>query len=117
MKQLCFKMLFLSFISLSFVACQKDTTSTTQAPLSELATRGKGVYLSNCIACHHPDPKLNGSIGPAVYGSSLELLTKRIMEAKYPEGYKPKRESAMMPAFPQLKNDLESLHAYLNSQK
>lgn len=99
---------------LSLTACQKKD-ETPQAPLSDLAKKGKGTYLANCIACHNPDPRIDGSIGPAVAGASLELLEARIMRREYPAGYTPKRKSDQMPDFPQLKDDIPGLHAYLNS--
>ncbi len=83
--------------------------------LSALASQGKATYMSNCIACHNPDPRLVGSIGPDVAGSSLELLTARILHKSYPLGYKPKRTSGLMPELPFLEKDIPALHAYLNS--
>ncbi len=98
---------------LPLFSCQKS--GAPEAPLSALANQGKAVYLSNCIVCHNPDPRLDGSIGPAVAFSSLELLEARILHRTYPPGYKPKRPTEQMPDFPQLKNDIPALHAYLNS--
>ncbi len=84
-----------------------------------LVSRGRVVYSSQCTSCHHTDPKLAGALGPAVAGSSLELLSARILEAKYPEGYIPKTApgsgKALMPAMPHLKADIPAIHAYLNS--
>ncbi len=96
---------------LSLSSCKEETK------LSPLAERGKIVYISNCIACHNQDPRLQGSIGPDVANSSLELITKRLLERSYPANYKPKRETQVMPDFPQLKNDIPAIHAYLNSFK
>lgn len=79
-----------------------------------LVERGKSVYMTYCIACHNKDPKLDGPIGPANHGSSRELITTRVLEAKYPPNYKPKRETRLMQPMPFLKNDLEALHAFLN---
>lgn len=101
-------------ILLPLASCQKKDSSSNK-PASPLEARGKGVYFSNCIACHNPDPRLDGSIGPAVAGSSLELVTHRVLSRSYPPGYKPKRASEVMPDFPQLKEDIPALHAYLNS--
>jgi mono/diheme cytochrome c family protein len=112
---------FLILLSvLSFLVscrCQSGSSSESNvdSPEAKLIARGKAVYFSNCTACHAANPKLQGSQGPDVYGSSLELLTARILEAKYPEGYKPKRESSLMPALPHLKGDINALHAYLNA--
>lgn len=97
---------------LSLVSCQKN--DLPKQPLSSLESRGKGVYISNCIACHNPNPSLDGSIGPAIAESSLELLQYKVLTRQYPPGYKPKRDSGVMPDFPQLKNDIPGLHAYLN---
>jgi hypothetical protein len=37
-----------------------------------------------------------------------------VLEASYPPGYKPKRASKAMAPLPQLKDQLEALHAFLN---
>lgn len=105
---------YLTFLTLT--SCQQDA-STNASPLTALESRGKGVYLANCITCHNPDPRLDGSIGPAVAFSSLALLEARVLTRSYPPGYIPKRKSEMMPDFPQLKDDIPGLHAYLNSFK
>jgi mono/diheme cytochrome c family protein len=77
------------------------------------AARGERVYLASCIACHNPDPSLDGVMGPAVTGASLELLEARLLRAGYPDGYRPKRETSLMQALPYLKSDLPALAAYL----
>lgn len=97
---------------LSLISCQK---SEPKKPLSALESRGKATFMANCIACHNPNPTIDGSIGPAIAGSSLELVTARVLTRSYPPGYKPKRSSEVMPDFPQLKDDVPGLHAYLNS--
>lgn len=98
---------------LVFIACNQNQTE--EKPLSDLAKKGKSIYLSNCIACHHIDPAKDGSLGPAVIDSSEELLTARIMKATYPPGYKPKRTTTAMPELPHLEPDIKALHAYLNN--
>ncbi len=107
------KIFFLLFI-ISLSACKNADNEVKLTPLEQ---KGKSVYLSNCIACHNPNPTLAGSVGPEVSHSSLELLTARIMKAEYPPNYKPKRQSNLMPAMPELQNDIPALHAYLNSFK
>ncbi len=75
--------------------------------------RGKQVYLAHCISCHNSDPSKDGSLGPAIKGSSRELLEARIVRGTYPPGYKPKRESAIMQPMPHLASAIPDLAAYL----
>jgi len=82
--------------------------------LSELAQRGRTTYLSVCIACHNTDPSKDGSLGPAIAGSSLALLEAKVLHGKYPPGYAPKRSSHAMPPQPQLADRIKALHAYLS---
>jgi mono/diheme cytochrome c family protein len=86
---------------------------TRSDPNEPLPDHGKRVYLTTCIACHNQDPNKNGDIGPALAGSSAELLRARLLEGGYPPGYKPKRVTRVMTAFPYLKDDVEALAAYL----
>jgi mono/diheme cytochrome c family protein len=99
----------LLLITLVFQACTKKEN------LSPLAQKGKTVYLASCIACHNADPRVSGALGPDIAGSSKELLTARVLNAKYPAGYQPKRATKQMVAMPQHKNDIEALFEYLNS--
>lgn len=100
------KLFFLSLIIL--VGCTK------KAAEPDLVEKGRMVYVANCTSCHGVDPKLQGNLGPAIHGSSFELLEKRVIDGRYPENYKPKRETKIMQALPFLKNDIQALHAYLN---
>ncbi|MBW2273383.1 MAG: c-type cytochrome [Deltaproteobacteria bacterium] len=79
----------------------------------ELAARGRAVYMGNCIACHNPDPKQVGALGPELAGSSSELLEARVLHARYPEGYTPKRDTTQMVALPHLENDIDALAVFL----
>lgn len=97
---------------LIFTSCEKNTK-----PLTALEVQGKTAFMANCTACHNPDPRLAGSVGPDVAGSSLELITARTMHQSYPMGYKPKRNSKLMPTLPFLEKDLPAIYAYLNSFK
>ena len=101
----------------TFASCTKKSESplTQEETSAKLLSVGRSTYLSSCTACHNPDPRKDGPVGPAVWGSSLELLQKRILEASYPAGYKPKRESHNMIALPHLKPDIPAIHAYLNA--
>jgi mono/diheme cytochrome c family protein len=75
--------------------------------------RGRLVYQQACISCHNPDPTRDGSVGPAVAGSSPELVRARVLHGDYPPGYTPKRESKLMPPQPYLEPELPELIAYL----
>ena len=77
--------------------------------------RGKAIYNLNCISCHNLDPKKQGSTGPQIYGSSKELLSKKILFGKYPKNYKPKRSGGAMPIMPNLDKEMTNLHAFLNA--
>lgn len=79
-----------------------------------LAESGRTIYNTHCTACHGANPKLNGALGPAIFGSSLELLEARVLRAQYPAGYTPKRATGVMAALPFLKDEIPALHAYLN---
>ena len=81
--------------------------------LSAEAERGRQIYQSQCIACHHPDPSKPGAIGPAVRGSSEELLRARVIDGTYPPGYTPKRPTKVMQPMPQIARDIPALAAYL----
>ncbi|MEZ4334515.1 MAG: cytochrome c [Myxococcota bacterium] len=84
---------------------------------AELAAAGRSVYNANCIACHAMDPRQDGALGPAVAGSSLDLIEARVMRAEYPQGYTPKRATRVMVPMPHLKDRLPELAAYLGSLK
>jgi mono/diheme cytochrome c family protein len=83
----------------------------------DLYFRGKLVYDANCIVCHNSNPKIKGSIGPEIYGSSELLLKKKVLEGKYPDYYTPKRNTNIMPKLPQLSKEIEVLYKYLNGVK
>ncbi len=95
-------------------AVETVTASAERSP-AELIEAGRSVYNANCIACHGIDPTRDGALGPAVAGSSLELLTARVLRAEYPPGYEPKRPSRVMVALPHLEPKLPELAAYLQS--
>ena len=81
--------------------------------LSPEADRGRKVYAANCIACHNVDPTKPGPVGPALKGSSRELIEARVMLAAYPAGYTPKRDTKLMVPLPQLASKIDDLAAYL----
>jgi mono/diheme cytochrome c family protein len=77
------------------------------------AARGRTAYVTWCVACHGPDPSVDGPIGPAIRGSSAELLRARVIDASYPPGYVPKRDTRLMIPVPQAAPSLADLEAYL----
>ena len=87
--------------------------SGEEASLSPLAQEGRRVYGNVCIACHNGDPTRDGALGPAIAGSSRELLEARVVRGEYPPGYTPKRPGAVMPRFENLADELDALAAYL----
>ena len=87
-------------------ACNGDT---------DPVARGESVYRANCTICHALDPARDGTVGPAVAGASAELLEARIVRAEYPPGYRPKRETRLMPPLPFLAAEVPALAAYLNA--
>lgn len=103
----------------SLLSCTKSSDGQGRLVLAQddQLKRGKSIYLSSCTACHNSNPTLPGAVGPDVAGSSLELITARVLRAEYPPGYKPKRSSKLMTALPHLKEELPALSAFLNGGK
>ena len=77
--------------------------------------KGRMVYFANCVSCHNNNPKKPGSIGPVVYGVPIDVLTQKIVSGKYPENYRPKRTSKIMPLMPHLSSEISNLYAFINS--
>lgn len=80
---------------------------------ARLAARGEQVYRNVCTACHAFDPRREGAVGPAIAGSSLELLRAKVLRNEYPPGYTPKRDTRAMIPLPHVEPDLPALAAYL----
>lgn len=78
-----------------------------------LVARGKTIYANVCTACHAANPSVDGALGPAIAGSSPELVEARLLRGEYPPGYQPKRPSQVMPKFPNLASEIDALSAYL----
>jgi mono/diheme cytochrome c family protein len=102
--------LIAAILSLSGLAGCKREADTRSA-----ADKGRTLYSLHCIACHNVNPAKDGSLGPALQGSSLDLLLARILRAEYPPGYTPKRATRIMQKLPLSEEEVKSLHAYLNS--
>lgn len=111
----------LAAASLSCSGGEEAISATGSAPAEQAAApavavsaqRGKQVYGNVCIACHAYDPTQDGAVGPAIAGSSLELLEAKVLRNEYPPGYTPKRTTSNMVPLPHVEKDLPSLAAYL----
>lgn len=104
----------LYFVLLLAGACSQEPGTPTQTARAPDANRGRSIYLSNCAACHHSsDPSRDGPVGPAIQGSTRDLLEARVLKGTYPPDYKPKRKTALMPAQPYLKSAIPDLAAFL----
>lgn len=89
-------------------------SDASSSKLSPLAQQGQRVYQNVCIACHNGDPTQDGAVGPAIAGSSRELIEARVVHGTYPPGYTPKRPgSNVMPRFEYLSDQIDALAAYL----
>ena len=124
MRRLFFALLLIMFFS----SCEKKSIKQEEAESEQdqkklnntiaLTTdieKGRMVYFANCVSCHNNNPKKPGSIGPEVYGASIDVLTQKIVFGKYPENYSPKRTSKIMSLMPHLKKEISNLHAFINS--
>lgn len=98
-----------SLVLAALAACPPDGDK----PADPAVTRGKQAYLGTCIACHNMNPALDGAIGPAVKGSSRELIEAKVLRGDYPAGYKPKRTTKAMPPQPALAASIDDLAAFL----
>ncbi len=96
-------------------ALGKPLAEPVAEELPNLVSEGRQAYLSTCIACHNPDPKLDGPLGPSVAGASEALLRARILHGEYPDGYTPKRDTRSMVPMPFLEGQIPALTAYLAS--
>ena len=97
------------------LAAALATTACSETPGPEGAARERGrqVYLSQCSACHATDPSQHGPVAPPIKGSSRELLEAKVLRGTYPEGYRPKRPTAVMPPQTHVAGDIPALAEYL----
>jgi mono/diheme cytochrome c family protein len=109
------KLAVLLFAALGLSACGGDSGNSSSASNNPDWKRGRAVYVANCVACHNSDPAKDGPIGPALKGSPPELVKSRVLRTEYPAGYKPKRNTKVMPTFPFLEPEIKYLAEYLRS--
>jgi mono/diheme cytochrome c family protein len=91
----------------------KDKLDTD--PLLLASKTGEVIYKANCAICHGASGE--GKVGPDIRYSSLELLNLKVVEGRYPEGYKPQRDTKVMPRFPHLYPKLPDVLEYLKSRR
>jgi mono/diheme cytochrome c family protein len=103
----------LFLICLLLSACGEDSKPKANAAQGAEVTRGKRVYIAYCTSCHNFDPAKDGPIGPAIKGSTEPLLEAKVVRGNYPAGYKPKRDTSIMPSQPALKPSIPDLAIYL----
>jgi mono/diheme cytochrome c family protein len=90
-----------------------EPAGTTRGVTPGDPAKGRQVWLAQCASCHNVEPSKDGPVGPAVKGSPAELVEARVLRAGYPPGYKPKRETKVMPPRPDLVASISDLSAYL----
>jgi mono/diheme cytochrome c family protein len=117
-----FKLLIhFGFLSALLLSCTKTPPPSSQNSPSaqsnpvDLIAHGRKTYISNCIACHNINPTLDGNVGPAIAGSSHDLIQARVTKGQYPTGYQAKRQTHLMQPIPGLENEIDALSAYLAS--
>ena len=122
------RLFFTLLLIMLFSSCEKKSIKQEEAEsepdqkklnntiaLTTDIEKGRMVYFANCVSCHNNNPKKPGSIGPEVYGASIDVLTQKIVFGKYPEKYRPKRTSKIKPLMPHLNKEISNLHAFINS--
>ena len=100
-------------LALALTGACGDNGKDSQAVKGPDPARGRRLYIATCIVCHNTDPSKPGSQGPAIKGSSLELLEAKVLHKRYPPGYEPQRTTKAMPTYPQLRKRIADIAAYL----
>lgn len=95
---------------LAFAACSAGDGDADTAE-----ARGEKVYKNVCATCHGASPTEVGTVGPAIAGSSAELIEAKLVHNSYPPGYEPKRNTKLMAPMPHLAGTVPDLAAYLES--
>jgi len=107
----------LALTSLPASALQLWTACGKKAPPDDpKVVRGQVLFFANCISCHNGNPAFDGTLGPAIKGSALELVQARVLRGEYPPGYTPKRTTRIMQKLPLTEANVDDIHAFLNAQ-
>jgi mono/diheme cytochrome c family protein len=103
----------LALIAIVAMACGGESEDSGDPA----AARGEKIYRNICVVCHNPNSNQPGPLGPAIAGSSRELLEARLLRGEYPAGYTPQRNTQQMPRFEFLEPNLDDIVAFLASRK
>ncbi|MEN8161709.1 MAG: cytochrome c [Myxococcota bacterium] len=98
---------------LVLLACSAGESADPQAALVK---RGEQLYRNNCTACHAQDPAQMGPVGPAIAGSSIELLEAKVLRNEYPPEHTPQRDTRAMIPLVHLEPELPAIAAYLGAR-
>lgn len=109
-------------------AAEAAEKAKTQGPIAvkdmtpeQLVAHGATIYNKTCIACHNKDPNIDGKIGPRMVDAPFEVMEVKVITGRYPDvlpaGFVPKRDTKQMLKFPNLKEDVPAIHAYVQSLK
>ena len=78
---------------------------------------GRRIYLGSCVRCHNINPSKPGIIGPDLLTTPLEVFRTKVPKGTYPDGYKPKRRTKVMPKFPSLADKVDFVYQYIQTFK
>lgn len=106
-------MILVALAALALTGCPPPKQAARTPGQAGDPDRGRRLYIANCTACHAMDPAKEGALGPAVKGSSKELLQARVVDGTYPPGYTPKKPTDLMKPLPQMADGIDDLAAYL----
>ena len=104
--------LFVIWVGILSACTSKMPAQIPQDPLQ----KGHLLYQARCTSCHNANPKIAGSLGPALQGTSLEVLKAKTKEGAYPLDYTPKRKTHLMPKQSLSDEEIQALFGYLNTR-
>jgi hypothetical protein len=93
--------------------CRSGIGRRLQLQIADLVAEGRMVYITNCVVRHNPN--LLGSPGPAIAALLHSQLEARMLHL--PPGYTLQQKTHTMRAFPQLRNYIGDLYAFLAAAK
>lgn len=110
-------------LTLAAAACSGGEDAQTGSPAADGAAAaktpdpaaGEEIYGNVCATCHGGSPTEAGTAGPAIAGSSLELVEAKVLRGEYPPGYTPKRNTKAMPPLPYLEDYVADIAAFLQA--